>query len=134
MVNLIINVKLCTAVSDKLSVDLDGSTLKEHVLSDIDYATRAILGEFYDREYDLVDSENHWPYSRKFYLNNGSMLEVNLSKTAHQVKLPFPDIGARRGDYGIYNVVVNDEKFDSIWEAIDFAIELICEEGENRWK
>lgn len=129
---LTVDVNLCTCDPDRLSVDLTGHEIGEHVLCDTDYATRAILGEFYDRGYDLGHIENNWPYSRKIYLDDGSWLEVNLSETACQVDSSFHDIEIRQGEYGIYNVFVNGNIFDNIWEAIDFATECICVEGENK--
>lgn len=132
MVKLTMNVSLCTIHADKLSVNLTGREITEHVLFDTDVATRDILNEFYSRGCDLKSTENNWPYSRKFHLDDGSLLEVNLSKAAHQVDSSFSDIRVNEDDYAIFDVSVNNKLFTNIWEAVDFAIETICEEGENK--
>ncbi len=130
--DIVMNVELCTTGSDKLSVNLTGQEITEHVLFDIDVAIKDILGEFYDRGCDLKSTENNWPYSKKFYLDDGSLLEVSLSKTAHQVDSSFSDIRVNEDDYAIFNVSVNNKSFTNIWEAVDFATECIYEKGETR--
>ena len=132
MVKLTIDVSLCTIHPDKMAVNLTGQEITEHVLFDIDVAIKDILGEFYDRGCDLKSTENNWPYSKKFCLDDGSLLEVNLCKAAHQVDSSFSDIRVNEDDYAIFDVSVNNKLFTNIWEAVDFAIETICEEGENK--